>query len=147
MASKFKEYEVWKRGGARKTVSASSLVHAIKYAFHDSSPVLCKKTEDWTYQVSAADGTGRTKFYCETAAYKEGRKVYVNEKRKALCDAFAAGKRVTIRTDRGAIIDLDSVGMHHFMACDPRNFRNPGPQMYFYTSIQSAEAEGKEIIP
>ena len=72
--------------------------------------------------------------------------MYLNDKRKALCDALAAGKRVTIHTDRGSVIDLDAVGLLHFMACDPRNFRNPGPQMYFYESIKSAEADGKEII-
>lgn len=147
MASKFKEFEVWKRGEERKSVSAACFVNAVKYAFTGSSPVLCKKNEDWTYQVSAADGTGKTCFYRDATASEEDSKMHINEKRKALCDAISAGKRVTIRTDGGTIIDLDSVGMHHFMACDPRNFRDPGPQMYFYSSIKSAEADGKEIIP
>lgn len=147
MARKLKKFEVWQRGGERKSVVASGLVHAVKYAFPTSSPVLCKKTEDWAYQASASDGTGKTYFYRDVAASVENNKVHINEKRKALCDALAAGKRVTIYTDRGTILDLDSVGMHHFMACDPRNFRNPGPQTYVYGSIKSAEADGKEIIP
>lgn len=147
MARKLKKFEVWQRGGERKSVIASSLVHAVKYAYPDSSPVLCKKTEDWTYQVSAADGTGKTCFYRDATASEEDSKMHINEKRKALCDAISAGKRVTIYTDRGAIIDLDAVGLLHFMACNPRDFRNPGPKMYFYESIKSAEADGKEIIP
>lgn len=147
MTRELKKFEVWQRGVGRKSVIASSLVHAVKYAYPDSSPVLCKKNEDWTYQVSAADGTGKTCFYREAAASEEDSKVHTNEKRKALCDAISAGKRVTIHTERGSIIDLDSVGMHHFMACDPRNFRNPGPQMYVYASIKSAEVDGNEIIP
>lgn len=147
MASKFKEYEVWKRGEERKSVSAAGFAHAVKYAFTGSSPVLCKKTEDWTYQASAADGTGKVLFYREAAASEEDSKVHINDKRKALCDALAAGKRVTIHTERGSIIDLDAVGLLHFMACNPRDFRNPGPQMYFYESIKSAEADGREIIP
>lgn len=147
MTRKLKKFEVWQRGGERKSVSAAGFVHAVKYAFPESSPVLCKKTEAWTYQASAADGTGKTYFYREAAASEEDSKVHTNEKRKALCDAISEGKRVTIYTDRGSIIDLDSVGLLHFMACDPRNFRNPGPQTYVYGSIKSAEADGKEIIP
>lgn len=146
MAPQLKKFEVWQRGGERKSAIASSLVHAVKYAYPTSSPVLCKKTEDWTYQASAADGTGKVYFYREAAVSVEDSKMHINEKRKALCDALAAGKRVTIYTDRGSIIDLDAVGILHFMACDPRNYRNPGPQMYFYESIKSAEADGREII-
>lgn len=68
-----------------------------------------------------------------------------DEKRRVLAKMIGEGKKVTVHTARQSVL-LDSVGLFHFMATDPRNFADPRPATFLYSSIVSAEADEKKVI-